>query len=256
MHDEKDIWAERLKNAEFTTELPDPFIVEWLGKVAKKGDRALDVGCGWGRHLVVLAKSGLEAIGLDNSPGMLAASKRHLDSAGLEAALIRGDASEIPFPDECFDVVIATRTIHHGITSHMQRCFSEITRVLNVGGYLLGSFPSVNDWRCGEGIAVEQGTYVPELDQFEGGVPHHYSNADELLVWLKNYDIKGWEEKLEPYKKEPTEQEINAAMRAIESPLYDDPDATPYDAGPHYWATYFVAARKLSSDDAAFESTH
>jgi ubiquinone/menaquinone biosynthesis C-methylase UbiE len=255
MDEEKDIWAERLGDREYTTEIPDPFIADWIKKIAKKGERALDVGCGWGRHLVPLCKAGLEVIGLDKSPGMLAASKSYLDSVGLDVGLIQGDATEIPFPAECFQIVIATRTIHHGDRRFMVKCLKEIDRVLNIGGYLLASFPSINDWRFGEGIAIEPGTFVPELDQPEGGIPHHYSNSDELLVWLKNYDITGWEEKREFYEKQPTEKEIEDAIRAVESPLYDGLNTPEYDAGPHYWATYFVAAQKKSDDDSSFEST-
>lgn len=249
MDEKKDIWAERLKDREYTDMTPDPFIRDWINRLAKKGARALDMGCGWGRHMRLLCIGGFEAIGLDSSIGMLAKAKANLDRAGYEFGLIEGDAAEIPFPAECFDLVICTRTIHHGDRRFMVKCLTEIDRVLKVGGHLLGSFPSVNDWRFGTGIAIEPGTFVPDINEEEGGIPHHFCNADELLLWLKNYKFEGWEEILEPYKKEPTEEQVEGVIESILSPLGYGSTAKEYRNERLNWATYFLAARKISPDD-------
>jgi SAM-dependent methyltransferase len=243
----KDIWAERLRDRDYATQEPDPFIRDWIKRLSVKGARALDIGCGWGRHLKALCAAGFEAVGLDKSQGMLAAAKSSLDAAGFSAELIQAEATHIPFPAESFHLILATRTIHHGDRRFMVQCLQEVARVLAAGGHLLASFPSVNDWRFGRGIAVEPGTFVPDLHQEEGGIPHHFSNADELLLWLKNYEIVGWEEVLVPYEpnvKGSREYELVESPRRVDYPA-DIPDDRE---GRKHWATYFVAAKKKSAD--------
>jgi len=68
----------------------------------------LDLACGTGRLLPFLAKSSSEVIGLDISSGMLAVSKRK--SRGFQNVhLVRGDAENLPFNKEIFDVVTCSR---------------------------------------------------------------------------------------------------------------------------------------------------
>ncbi len=251
MNDEKDIWAERLRDRDYAKMDPDPFIHEWIKRVAKKGARAPDIGCGWGRHLRVLCMAGYDAVGLDKSIGMLAAANENMQRLGFEPELLEDNVTHMPFPAENFQLIICTRTIHHGDRRFMVQSLKEIERVLATGGYLLASFPSVNDWRFGDGIAVEPGTFIPDLNQEEGGIPHHYSNADELLRWLRNYEIKGWEEVLKPYERKLTAEDIDELSRFVESPVYVGlrMDESKYEK--KHWATYFVAAKKKSADESA-----
>lgn len=254
MTDDADIWADRLRNRKYVEQEPDSFISDWVKRLAQKGLHALDVGCGWGRHLRLLCQAGIETVGLDTSPGMLAAAKSNLDSQGLEAELILADAQHIPFPAESFELVLCTRTIHHGDRRFIIRSLNEIERVITQGGHLLASFPSVNDWRYGNGIAIEPGTFVPDLNDEEGGIPHHYANADELLGWLKAYDIVGWDEYFEDYKPYAKPRGEYAGPDAIRDVSFDAGD-TDADTGNRRWATYFVAARKKSADDNAPQDT-
>ena len=53
--------------------------------------RILDLGCGTGRHLIVLAASGHQATGVDISPAMLTVAQRKLEDQELSALLLQGD---------------------------------------------------------------------------------------------------------------------------------------------------------------------
>jgi len=221
-----DIWSKRLEVPEYKTEEPDAFIADWIKRLAVKGHKALDIGCGWGRHLVPLFRAGYDAIGVDSSPGMLAAANSKLLDAGFKPNLVPGDATHLPFPADSINLIVTTRAIYHGDRRFIVKCIKEIERVLIPGGYLLASFASVNDWRYGMGIPIEKGTYVPEINQPEPGITHHYSDADELLSWLKHFKIEALEEIFVEYIPHG----------------YTEPMRT---------ATYFVAAKKkLTGDDA------
>ncbi len=57
--------------------------------------RVLDVGCGTGRHSVLLASRGYEVTGFDLSPLYLEEARREAEAAGVNLRLIRGDTREL-----------------------------------------------------------------------------------------------------------------------------------------------------------------
>src|SRR6478735_2395705 len=54
--------------------LEGPAMRRWFGRVA--GRRALDLGCGTGRHTAALVAAGADVVALDFTPEMLARAKR------------------------------------------------------------------------------------------------------------------------------------------------------------------------------------
>jgi SAM-dependent methyltransferase len=70
-----------------------------------EGGDLLDVPCGFGRHVVPLARAGYRAVGVDRSPALLDEAKRR---AGHERwpKLVVADYRELPFPEESFDAAL------------------------------------------------------------------------------------------------------------------------------------------------------
>ncbi|MFC1650006.1 class I SAM-dependent methyltransferase [Candidatus Latescibacterota bacterium] len=73
--------------------------VNFLRKVfrLKKGSRLLDVGCGYGRHIVPLAKYGVDVTGCDLSPHMLTEAQKKLKKISKKKKLVRCDMRSLPF---------------------------------------------------------------------------------------------------------------------------------------------------------------
>lgn len=69
------------------------------------GARFLDVGCGTGRHAVLLAKAGFKITGIDLSEGMLIEARKAADEAKVEVEWIQADATQWQ-PDILYDHVI------------------------------------------------------------------------------------------------------------------------------------------------------
>jgi SAM-dependent methyltransferase len=65
------------------------------------GWRVLDVGCGAGAFLLLVADSGAEPHGIDASPGLIALATERLPGADLRV----GDMEELPWADDSFDLV-------------------------------------------------------------------------------------------------------------------------------------------------------
>jgi SAM-dependent methyltransferase len=55
------------------------------------GGRALDLGCGPGRHAVPLAVKGFHVTGVDASPFLLAKAREHADRSNAEVELVHAD---------------------------------------------------------------------------------------------------------------------------------------------------------------------
>ena len=98
----------------------------------KTGMKVLDVGVGTGLVAVqacILAGNPALVIGVDPSPGMMAASK-----LPDTMVLIEGRAESLPFPDNHFDFLSMGYALRH--ISDLSVAFAEFERVLKPGGRL------------------------------------------------------------------------------------------------------------------------
>jgi SAM-dependent methyltransferase len=109
-----------------------PRIVQAVG--VRPGDAVLDVACGTGNAALRAAQAGGIVVGLDLTPELFDRGRRLATEMGVEVDWIQGDAEELPFDDECFDVVVSTFGCmfapRHAVTAH------ELARVLRPGGRL------------------------------------------------------------------------------------------------------------------------
>lgn len=99
----------------------------------KTGKKILDAGCGSGRDTSMFADLGFDAVGIDLSLELLLharASYPHVDFR-------TGDILNLDFEDRFFDGVWAHASIVHFETDQqIERAFSELVRVLKIGGIL------------------------------------------------------------------------------------------------------------------------
>jgi SAM-dependent methyltransferase len=91
--------------------------------------RCLDLGCGTGRALRLLAAAGWSVVGADVSVDQLAVARKR---AGADAQLVQADAHALPFADGEFDAVVSILT--HTDFDDAQAAFAEVARVLRDGG--------------------------------------------------------------------------------------------------------------------------
>jgi demethylmenaquinone methyltransferase/2-methoxy-6-polyprenyl-1,4-benzoquinol methylase len=106
----------------------------------KAADRALDLCCGTGDIALALAQRGAETIGLDFSEKMLAVArtrsqKSEAGSRNKNPQFIQGDAQQVPFPENSFDIV----TVGYGLRNlaSWERGLDEMFRVAKPGGRIV-----------------------------------------------------------------------------------------------------------------------
>ena len=101
---------------------------------AREGMRVLEVGCGTGTNLEMYRRLGCEVYGIDLSATMLGAAQNKL---GEDATLVLGDASDMPFDDDLFDLAIAMLTLHEMPAKMRDPVLREMKRVIKKQGRIL-----------------------------------------------------------------------------------------------------------------------
>jgi ubiquinone/menaquinone biosynthesis C-methylase UbiE len=99
------------------------------------GERLLDVATGTGNVALPAATSGALVTGLDLTPRLLAVAAERARGAGLDVTWVEGDAEELPFDDDSFDV--ATSCLGVMYAPRHERAAAELTRVTRSGGRIV-----------------------------------------------------------------------------------------------------------------------
>ena len=68
--------------------------------------KVLDLGCGPGFFTMLLGQKGCQMTAFDYSDKMLAQAKQNVASVGVTAEFFQGDAQNLPFEDETFDMIV------------------------------------------------------------------------------------------------------------------------------------------------------
>jgi cyclopropane-fatty-acyl-phospholipid synthase len=172
-----------------------------------RGERFLDVGCGWGALVEhAAAQHGARALGITVSANQLAAARRRVAPLGA-AAEIRGADYRTLSSDAPFDKVASVGMMEHVGRARLRAYFSSIHRLLRPGGLFLnhaiadgsGGSPTISwasqrgggfIWRYvfpdGEILPIGEVVTTAEHAGFEvrdlESLREHY--AETLAAWL------------------------------------------------------------------------
>ena len=136
----------------------------------RRADRALDMGCGAGRHAFELYRRGADVVAFDQDGDELAGvlelfgAMREAGEVPLdaEADIKQGDALALPFADDEFDVVVAAEVLEH--IPDDTGAMAELARVLRPGGTLAVTvprwLPEQVCWRLSDAYHEVEGGHV------------------------------------------------------------------------------------------------
>lgn len=110
----------------------EPFIVPFANFAAAQGKQVLEIGVGLGADHQRFAEAGALLSGIDLTERAIDHTRRRLTLLGLSSSLAVGDAENLDFPDESFDLVYSWGVLHH--SPDTPKAITEVYRVLKPGG--------------------------------------------------------------------------------------------------------------------------
>lgn len=144
----------------------------WERLAVRTGGPVLELGCGTGRLLLPVARTGVRIVGVDRSGPMLARARQRVRRARLQrrAALVRADIRRLPFGGSTgFALVMAPYGMLQSLIrdADLSAALAEVRRVLRPGGVLgidlVADLPawqeyqrhqSLSGWRPGRRVHV------------------------------------------------------------------------------------------------------
>jgi ubiquinone/menaquinone biosynthesis C-methylase UbiE len=115
--------------ANFTTKAAEEFVA---GLGIAPGAKVLDVACGTGNTAIPAARLGADVVGVDIATNLLEKARQRASAEGLNIRFQEGDAEDLPFPDQSFDVVL---TMYGAMFApRPDKVASELLRVCKAGG--------------------------------------------------------------------------------------------------------------------------
>lgn len=141
------------------------------------GQRVLDVGCGPGRHAVLLAEAGMDVVGVDIAEDFV----RLASASAPTAAFVRADARHLPIAASC-DAVISLCQGGFGLTGDDGlEVVQEMAAAARPGGRV--AFTAFSAY-----FAVR---FIEETDRFdaESGVNHEVAGVKNEAGEERDFDL-------------------------------------------------------------------
>ena len=133
----------------------------YVGQALASGGPIVELAVGTGRIAVPVAKAGIEVIGVDESPEMLAGARAHAEAEGVSGLvdLRNGDLREPPVPERVPLVIVPFRSLLHLPDEREKgRALAAAASLLDPGGrFVFDVFaPSAEDIEETDGIWLER----------------------------------------------------------------------------------------------------
>jgi SAM-dependent methyltransferase len=100
----------------------------------KPGAQVLDVACGTGNTAIPAARAGAAVVGVDIATNLLEQARKRAASEDLDVRFEEGDAEELPFGDQSFDVVLTM--FGAMFAPRPERVAAELVRICRPGGVI------------------------------------------------------------------------------------------------------------------------
>lgn len=121
---------------------PNESLVQFLGAnyfhltmEERRKIRMLEIGCGSGANLWMMAKEGFQVFGMDSSERALDLARLHLQEKwGVSASLKTGSFLDLPYDTGSFDALVDVVSLQHIGLEDSRLALSEVARVLRPGG--------------------------------------------------------------------------------------------------------------------------
>lgn len=152
-----------------------------------KGKRILDIGCGSGEYLDIIARMGGIIAGQDISGECVNAALRNLEGNGLHADVKVGDVTKkLLFDNNYFDGVFSSDFFEHVTYEQKKRVISEVFRILKPGGIFVIKTPNLDYLKLS--LLTKRLLLILKLKSpFRVHIPHTHNNPDNQHCGLTTH---------------------------------------------------------------------
>ena len=170
----EDNWEELYRLGLGAPRYPNSYAVRWLfgnfSRAQAADIKLLDMGCGMGRHAIMMAQEGFSVTATDYAESAIAQAKIWAKAEELDIDFSQSSATDQPFPDQSFDGILCYGVLYYLSLAKFTAAVSEIHRLLKDGG---STFVMVKNDRDIRKMKATETT------------PHHYkiTAPDEGLPW-------------------------------------------------------------------------
>lgn len=184
-----DMYWSNSENFDFW-ERPAPSMIQLCKTLdPKKRPEVLDLGCGIGRHALVLAKEGFSVTAVDRSKEALQVVEERAKREGLIIKIKEGNYLEPLFKADSFHIIISYNVIYHGTREEFQKALELCSNYLSQEGLLFFTCPSREDGKYGQGEEVAPHTFISYNSTHPGGV-HYFTNEKDILACAKRFSLQ------------------------------------------------------------------
>lgn len=175
----------------WNTPAPDMYFFSHVWQ-EKKFKSFLDIGCGFGRNSIFMAKNGFEVSGFDLSEVSVNNTRENAEKQNVHfQQLVVSDMLNFPFDDNSFDCMLALNVISHTDIKGFQQILNEIKRVLKPGGEIYFTVGSKDSYwfknpKC---PYVDDYTRIRIEDGPENGIPHFFIDDNDCKVLFNDFTI-------------------------------------------------------------------
>jgi ubiquinone/menaquinone biosynthesis C-methylase UbiE len=188
----KEIAASFIKGSDgssvIAAEMMDKEVNEFFLAECPAQAKVLDVGCGHGIVSIFLAKHGMRVTAMDISESLLAELNRRIAGLDLPIDVKRGDAYNLPFPEDHFDVIVARMFLPH--FPDWPVVLKEMARVTKRGGKLLVHFSSKENTDLGKQIKQAECRFASSPDISNPWTFYAESDSSELKKVAKEIGLE------------------------------------------------------------------
>jgi SAM-dependent methyltransferase len=186
--------------------------------------RILEVGCGSGANLWMIAREGFDAYGVDLSDNGVELCQQMLARYGVSASLRAADMAALPFQDQTFDCVVDVFSSYCLDEQGFDRYLDEVARLLKPDGLYFSYAPSKRS------------------DAFLNHAPAAKIDASTLDGIRR--ETSPFYGNLYPFRFVSGEEYAAAISARRLTPIYNERVGRTYRGGEEYFEFVVIAARK------------
>jgi SAM-dependent methyltransferase len=162
-----------------------------LDRSSYRGAKVLDLGFGDGRNMPLLHNLGFQVSGVEISEEICRLTRLRMKKLGVDAHLVCGSNSHIPFENGTFDFLLACHSCYYVARSEtFDDNLHEIARVLRQGGRFVFSLAKADSYILINARPLGNGHYQITSDPYglrNGSIFRAFASREEIVREFESY---------------------------------------------------------------------